>query len=275
MLRLCRRSISPAAMDSPGDPGNNRAMLAALVDLTATEFAVLAFLVCLAGIVRGFSGFALSAMVMATAVLLLPPVALIPVCWWLEVAASILMVRGGLADADKVTVLGLFGGSVIGVPLGLWATTTLPLETSKLIALALVVTLAALQLGKFTIPGLATRPGLYGAGVAAGLATGLAGIGGMVVALYVLAQDAPARVMRASLVIFLFLGSITSLVTFLLFGVMDATAVARGVLLAGPALIGVWIGQHLFRPSLEGYYRPFCLALLITLASAGLIRLGI
>lgn len=262
-------------MDRPADPDNNRAMFSALVDLSHGEFAALAVLVCLAGIVRGFSGFALSAMVMATAVLLLPPVALIPVCWWLEVAASLLMVRGGFAEADRVTVLGLFIGSVIGVPLGLWATTSLPEETSRIVALAMVVGLAVLQLGRLRIPGLATRPGLYGAGVASGVATGLAGIGGMVVALYVLAQDAPARVMRASLVVYLFLGSITSLVMLLLFGVMDGTAVARGLLLAGPALAGVWIGQHLFRPSLEGYYRPFCLTLLIALASAGLIRLGI
>lgn len=250
-------------------------MLSALVDLTPTELGTLVVLVFLAGIVRGFSGFALSAMVMATAVLLLPPVALIPLCWWLEVAASILMVRGGFAEADRVTVLGLFLGSVIGVPLGLWLTTSLPVETSRLVALALVISLAALQLGRLRIPGLATRPGLYGAGVASGLATGLAGIGGMVVALYVLSQDSPARVMRASLVVYLFLGSITSLVMLLAFGLMDSTAAARGLLLAGPALLGVWAGQHLFRPSLEGYYRPFCLALLIALASAGLVRLGI
>lgn len=262
-------------MDSPSDPDNKRPMLSALVDLSHTEFAALAVLVCLAGIVRGFSGFALSAMVMATAVLLLPPVALIPVCWWLEVAASLLMARGGFAKADRTTVVGLFIGATVGVPLGLWGTTSLPEDTSRIVALAMVVGLAILQLGRLRIPGLATRPGLYGAGVASGIAGGLAGIGGMVVALYVLAQDAPARVMRASLVVYLFLSSITTLITLLLFGVMDSTAVARGLLLALPAIVGVWIGQHLFRPSLEGYYRPFCLTLLIALASAGLIRLGI
>ena len=39
-------------------------------DLTQNEFLIIAGLAMLAGIVRGFSGFALSAMVMATAVAL-------------------------------------------------------------------------------------------------------------------------------------------------------------------------------------------------------------
>ena len=119
MLQSRPWSISAPAMDSPSDTDNNRAMFSALVDLSHGEFAALAVLVCLAGIVRGFSGFALSAMVMATAVLLLPPVALIPVCWWLEVAASLLMVRGGFAEADRVTGVGPFFGSAVGAPLGL------------------------------------------------------------------------------------------------------------------------------------------------------------
>ena len=42
--------------------------------LTGQEFAILTVIVVIAGIVRGFSGFALSAIVMASAVIILPPV---------------------------------------------------------------------------------------------------------------------------------------------------------------------------------------------------------
>ena len=73
-------------------------MLASLltaVDLTGREFLILTVIVIVAGIVRGFSGFALSAVVMASAVIILPPVQLIPICWWLEMTASVLMARGG------------------------------------------------------------------------------------------------------------------------------------------------------------------------------------
>lgn len=221
---------------------------------------------------RGFSGFALSALVMATATMILPPVQLIPICWWLEMTASLLMVRGGVKDANKRVVGGLFIGSVVGAPLGIWATVSLDPEVSKMVALALVTTLAFTQLAKIRLSFLATHAGLYGSGLLAGIATGLASIGGMVVALYVLARELPAREMRASLVVYLFLGIITTAITYIAFGVMDQTAVARGIVLAAPVACGVILGKLMFSPRLEPYYRPFCLILLIGLAGVSLIR---
>lgn len=242
------------------------------VSLTGQEFAWLTVIVIVAGIVRGFSGFALSAMIMATAVVFLPPIALIPMLWWLELSASVLMLKGGWADADRATTFGLVIGSTLGWPIGLWLTLSLPIETSKVVALSIIIVLAISQLSKLKLSFLATKPGLYGAGVLAGIVSGLAHVGGMVVALYVLASDAPARQMRGSLVLFLFLGSITSMVTLLAFGVMDFSGIARGLAFALPTLFGVYLGQKLFIPKLAAYYRPFCLSLLCILAVSSIIR---
>ena len=243
-----------------------------LLGLTQTEILWLTAITFLAGMVRGFSGFALSAMVMATAVVFLPPVELIPMLWWLELSASLMMLKGGWADADRGIVTGLVIGNALGWPIGLWLTTTLPVETSKLVALAIIVTLAALSLAKLRLPFLATRAGLYGTGVTAGIVSGLAHVGGMVVALYVLASNAPARQMRGSLVLFLFAASLISMLILLAFGVMDLSGVTRGLAFAIPTLAGVFIGQRLFTERLAPYYRPFCLTLLIALAGTSLAR---
>ncbi|MDG1340567.1 MAG: sulfite exporter TauE/SafE family protein [Paracoccaceae bacterium] len=243
-----------------------------LLALTIPEMLILCGITFVAGVVRGFSGFALSALVMASAIFILPPVALIPICWWLEMSASIIMARGGWREADRGVVMGLVIGSTVGVPFGLALTTSLPVETSKIVALALIVAAAVLQLAKIRIPFLATKAGLYSVGFAAGIATGLASIGGMIVALYVLSQDAPARKMRAALVMFLFIGALTSLITYLFFGVMDQTAALRGLALIPTTLLGVYVGTKMFTVRLEPYYRPFCLGLLVTLATVGLIR---
>lgn len=246
--------------------------LADWATVTPVEFGWLLLIAFAAGLVRGFSGFALSAMVMATAVTILPPVELIPICWWLEMCASVLMMKGGWADADRKVALGLVLTSAIGVPFGLTLTMAVSPEASKVLALGLLITLAAMQLAKIRLAFLATNPGLYGAGFTAGIATGLAGVGGMVVALYVLAREAPARQMRGSLVLFLFGGSVTSMATLLYFGVMDWTAVQRGLILAPAVALGVLLGQRLFTPRLEPYYKPFCLSLLLALAGLSLIR---
>lgn len=246
--------------------------LLALTGLTVPQFWLLLAITTLAGIVRGFSGFALSAVVMASAVMFLPPVELIPICFWLELSASVLMARGGWQEADRRTVLGLVIGSIIGTPIGLALTTNIPVETSKLIVLILVIVLALTQLAKVRLAFLARPAGLYTAGIASGIATGLASVGGMVVALYVLSQDAPARKMRAALVLFLFASLATSLIFLILFNVMTTLAITRAAVFALPCVLGVIIGQRLFIPRFEPFYRPFCLTLLTGLAMVGLIR---
>ena len=250
--------------------------LAAFADLTPVECLIVGAAIFLAGVVRGFSGFALSALVMASVTVIIPPVELIPLCWFLEMTASAMMVRGGIAQADRSIVTGLVIGSVAATPIGLYFTTTLPIEKSKSIALLIVLALAILQLASVRWRFLATKPGLYASGLTAGVATGLASVGGLVVALYVLSQNIPARIMRASLVMFLFA---TSLVTFFylaFFGLMTSTVLARAALAAPLVIGGVFAGKWMFRPSLEKHYRRFCLLLLIGLAGFGLVRnLGI
>lgn len=240
--------------------------------LAQTDFLILVCLCILAGVVRGFSGFALSAMVMATAIVILPPIELIPMLWWLEMAASILMLKNGWSGADKTMTYGLVIGSSIGWPFGLALTMALDISTSKALALSVIVVLAATQLAKIRMAFLATKPGLYGSGFIAGVVSGIASVGGMVVAIYVLAADAPAKTMRASLVLYLFLSSAISMIVLVAFGVMETSGVTRGAILAVPTMFGVLLGQQLFTERLSGYYRPFCLILLISLATLGLIR---
>ena len=246
-----------------------------LTDLTPTRFAIVTAVVFVAGMVRGFSGFALSALVMASLAVMLSPRALLPVCWFLEFAAGLLMIRGGVKEANKGVAVGLAIGSALGAPIALYYTNILPLETSKLIALSIIIFLALLQLARVRAAFLATRTGLYLSGFTAGIATGFASVGGMVVALYVLARQAPAREMRASLVMYLFISNAIGLIYLLAYGIMDGVAVARGLVMIVPCLAGVLIGQKMFTPRLEPYYKPFCLLLLIGLAASGLIKLGV
>lgn len=247
--------------------------LQSLTDFNQLQFAIVSITVLLAGVVRGFSGFALSALVIASLAIMIPPIELIAICWILELSASFLMIRGGFGDGDKKIAIGLSIGSVIGAPIGLWLTTSLPATTSKMVALIVIAGLAGLLLAKIKATFLATRTGLYISGVASGVVSGLAGVGGMVVALYVLARDAPAREMRGSLVLYLFLSTFISFVNLSFYGLFNQVVVARGLVLAVPCILGVVIGKAIFRPAMEKYYRPFCLTLLLLLAGFGIVRL--
>ncbi|MGR3501882.1 TSUP family transporter [Pseudaestuariivita sp.] len=243
-----------------------------VLSLTPATWAALAGIMFLAGVVRGFTGFALSAFALALGVLILPPVQLIPVLWWLEVSASLAMLRGGWADADKRTALTLAIGSFTGMFIGLGLTTQLDPQVSRLMALCVLIALAALQLAKVRLGVFATPAGTVIAGVLAGIATGIAGIGGMVVALFVLAQERPPAQMRATMVLFLLLGASSSLLVHLTYGTMNATSTMRGLSFLLPCLFGVWIGTRLFTPQWQPYYKPICLWLLIGLGALSLVR---
>ena len=210
---------------------------------------------------------------MSLALTIIPPIELIPVCWWMEFVASVFMIRNGWKDSDKKISLILWLGAVFGLPVGISLTTILDFQTSKIVALVLILILALILLRNFKIQFLSTSVGTISSGVFAGAATGLASIGGMIVAIYVLASQNYVRRVRASIVLYIFLNSVTTFIFLILFDVMDHKAFVRGVLLTVPSSIGVVLGSILFMQKLEKYYRPFSLGLLISFSLVGLIRL--
>ena len=241
--------------------------------LNNSDLSLLILICFFAGVIRGFSGFGLSAFVMSLAVTIIPPIELIPICWLMEFIAGFFLIKNGWKESDKKISVTLWLGAIFGLPMGIFLTTKLDFQTSKIVALVLILILSIILLRNFKLNFLSTKLGTILAGVFAGVATGLASIGGMIVATYVLASQNSARRMRASLVVYILLNSLTTFIFLILFDVLDQKAFLRGVLLALPCSIGVVLGSILFMQKLEKYYRSFLLGLLITFSIVGLIRL--
>lgn len=247
-------------------------LLLELTGLRLQDFLIASVAVLTAGLIRGFAGFGLSAILMASIVTIIPPISLIPICFILEGVAGVAMLKGGIKNADMRLVWGLSIGSAIGAPIGLYATTSIDVGLSKLIALLIILSLTMAQLFKFRPHFLATKSGLYGSGLTAGVVTGLASVGGMVVALYILASEPEAKRIRASLVMFLFIGMFTSLIYLFAYDMMTMQAFWRAIILSPVILLGVILGSWLFRPAYEHLYKRVCLLLLISLCVMGLVR---
>ncbi len=183
------------------------------------------------------------------------------------------MIKNGWKESDKGTSIILWLGAISGLPIGLFFTKILDVQISKFVALALIIVLSVILFKNFKLTFLSSKLGTILSGICAGIATGLASIGGMIVATYVLSSQNSARRMRASLVMYILLNSVTTFIFLIIFDVMDHKAFVRGVLLAGPSSLGVVLGSILFIQKLEKYYRPFSLGLLISFSLVGLIRL--
>lgn len=243
------------------------------VQLAPELLVLIIFASFFAGLMRGFTGFGLSAVLMASMVSIIPPVELIPVAFYLEAMASIILLRGGVRDANMKIVWGLIVFSTLGFPVGLYLTIILDPEISKAAALMLILGLTLLQLAQIKSSFLASQKGLYATGLFAGMVSGLASVGGMVIALFVLSRHAPAKEMRASLVVYLFFGVFTSLVVMSLYQVMTWLALQRALVLMPTTLMGLMLGAFLFRPSLVPFYKQICLIMLLVLCTLGLYRL--
>ncbi len=228
--------------------------------------------VFVAGVVRGFTGFALSAMIMASLTLILPPVELLPVCVLLELLASAFLVRGGFGAADKKMVLQLQIGALIGTPLGLMLTTSMPPDASRLLAQSLIALLAVAQLLRLRLPVSGSTLATTATGIFSGFVTGVASIGGMVIALYTLARQLPPATVRGSLILVILIGGSLTFLWQVALGVMTSTGAIRAAALAIPMTAGVLLGRAFFTPKFEKYYRPVCLSLLIALAALGIAR---
>ncbi len=186
-------------------------------------------------------------------------------------AAAGLLTRDGWSEADRPAALILTLTALIGLPAGLWVTRAIDPETYRVLALSLILALSPLLLARVRIPWLATRPGTAVAGTGAGLISGLSGAGGLTIALYALIRDLPARAMRGTLILYMVSGGGVSAIVFIATDVFTAEAFRRAALLAAPALIGVLLGRALFTPKWERFYKPFCLSLLVALASIGML----
>lgn len=246
--------------------------IADLIQLSQTEMLICIGVVFVAGVVRGFSGFALSALIMASLATILTPVEILPMNFLLEAAAGLMMVRGGIKDANMRIVVGLVIMSAIGQPIGLYLTTHAPVELTRLFALSTILILAVLLFANVRPKNPDSTAMLCGAGMLSGLVTGIAGVGGMVVVIYVFSLGQKAVVIRASLVMYLFLSLVISLFYYIYFDLMNEDILWRGAILSVPTIIGVLIGSSLFSKSHEKFYRIFCLGLLIFLAATGLLR---
>ena len=224
----------------------------------------------LAGLVRGFSGFGTALVYLPVAARFLTPFEALTTLIIMDLIAPLMHVPRALREGQPGDVLRLVAGAAFAVPLGVFVLSLVHPDvfrwTVSVIALGLLVLLA---LG-VRYRGRLTRPMIFGTGALGGFLSGAAGLPGPPVIMLYMASTLPARAIRANLTLYLLLSDV------LLFGVLwwngylVASAVALGILVILPYLLGNWLGAALFRPGGERIYRWAAYAIIAGSAIMGL-----
>jgi len=219
-----------------------------------------------AAVVRGYSGFGFALLGVSALTLLLPPAAVVPPIFILEVAASLHLLPGVWRDIHWRALFWLTVGCLVGTPFGVYALAHVPAAPMTL-ALAVFVLIAAVLLARGhvlqSVPGPAAT---LATGAASGLFNGGFGIGGPPVILFFFSSPAAVSVGRASMIAFFLLTDVIALAWQGWNGLLNQSTLWRALMLLPALIAGVWLGNRGFIHARPAAFRRWVLRLLMLLA---------
>lgn len=259
-------------LHEPPEPPRVSLLHSAVAGMTPSVIAFCLAAMFVAAFIRGYTGFGSSLLWVPSLSMVLPPVAVVPITFLLELAVSLHLLPSIWKDAHWTSLGWIWAGAAIGVPIGLMAIVALPADLTRA-AVAVTVIAAALLLwrGKVLASTL-SWPGTASVGVVAGLLTGGVGIPGPPVFLYYLSAPLGISVGRASIIAYL-VGVAPIACLFAYFqGMLDLAAALRALLLLPAVLAGSWLGAHAFGKADPDKARRWALIALMATGAALLLR---
>jgi uncharacterized protein len=243
--------------------------------LVPDHFFTLVVCALAAGVVRGFAGFGLSAVLVASAAFFVSPKLIIPAAQVLEVVASIAMLRSVWPDVNWRWLKPMAFGYLFSVPFGVAALSYGSATTLRILGCVVLLSASVAMLLNFRP---ALRDGFalrMGTGLVAGFMSGATSYGGMVASVMLFAVELPPKNLRATLVVMFCLGSIYSLIL----GAWNGITNLRTFTLAGwlilPMLAGIALGSRGFSVVSPEQFKRAVLVVLVALSLAGLVSVGI
>ncbi len=243
--------------------------------LDAPTLAYALLVIFIAAVVRGYSGFGFSALIVTSLTLVLPPAAVVPIALLLEIAASLGVLRQVWSDIAWRNIAWLLAGAALGMPAGFALLAALSADTMRVV-ISLLVLLACLLLWRGAR--FASRPAaptVLGTGLVSGVANGTAAVGGLPVVLFFLSTAAGMATSRATIIVYLMAGDIYGTGVAWISGLVTQEVLLRTALFCLPLLLGVWLGNRHFLATSPESFRRFTLILLVFLATAGLARVAL
>ncbi len=239
------------------------------------ELAFACIVVFLAAIVRGFSGFGFSLLVITALSLIYTPAEIVPSIFMMELVASLNLLPSVWKDVHWRSLLPLSLGCFVATPIGVWALANVPAPPMQLalsIFVLIAVALLALNFSLKTMPGPIASTA---AGAASGLANGAFGIGGPPVVLFYFASPAGNFAGRASIIVFFIFTDSIGLANQYIENLVTWGTAERALLFLPLMLFGVWIGARSFKSVDQALFRKIVLGVLALLATLIAIKAGL
>jgi uncharacterized protein len=241
---------------------------------------ILSLVVAIAGvfaaaILRGFTGFGFGLAAVPVLSLALPPTQVVPLVVALQTVIGLAGLRAAWAVCDWEAVGVLTPGLVLGVPLGLLILTALPPDPVRL-AIGVVIACSVWLIRRgIRLPPNPSRLVAGSVGLASGIISGLASMGGPPVIVYLLALGHSAARMRATAIVYFMLAACVSLIPMAVHGMVTAEILAWTAACVPVLLLGSALGSWSFRRAPPHHHRLVALTTLSALAALLIARAGL
>ncbi|MAD36089.1 sulfite exporter TauE/SafE family protein [Tistrella sp.] len=225
-----------------------------------------------AAILRGITGFGFALAAVPLMSLAVPPAQAVAVALLLQSFVGLRDVVALRADTDHRTLAFLSLGAVLGTMPGIWLLDRLSPDVMRIVIAGVVMLGLAVLIGR---PQGLLRPGrgsAVGAGLVAGLFSGLAAMPGPPAIAYFLGTATPAKRVRASLMVFFFFTSLMALPGLALAGQLHRDQVIAALVALPALIVGTWAGGRVFARLSEGNYRRAAIGLLAITAGISALR---
>jgi uncharacterized membrane protein YfcA len=240
-------------------------------DMGYPAVAFMAAAVLIAAFVRGYSGFGFSALVIASSALVTNPLNFVAVVVICEALMSVQAWRGAGKDVDWSRVWYLIAGAAVGLPLGLWAITSISVDAARAVISVYVLIMCLILLAGWQFGRQMRGSVNLWVGVVSGIANA-PGMAGLPVAAFFAAQTMPANVFRATLVAYFPLLDLISAPLYFYHGMVSYDTVWASLLALPLVFLGNWLGSRHFLNTDPQEFRRFAIVLLGVLAALGLLK---
>lgn len=233
-------------------------LLAALAALTA-------------GILGGFTGFGLSAIVVPLLLLVYEPATVVVLNGALSASVAAAVVRDSWREADRRVVFVLAVAALPSLAVGAEALRTLDPAYLKLTVGVMVVVSAILLLRDIRLPGANTRLGAVITGSLSGALASSTGLSGSPAVLLLASHGLPKEVFRATIALFFLALDIALLAVLALWGILEpGTHALLALVLVPAALLGKVLGTALFKKVSQKTFRAASLSIVALIAALGI-----
>ncbi|WP_207483479.1 sulfite exporter TauE/SafE family protein [Arenibaculum pallidiluteum] len=245
--------------------------MGAIATLLLPQILSAALIGCVAGLVRGLSGFGAGLVMVPLLLLIAPPAEAVPAATLSVLLGSLPQMPRALREADRRMMLRLGAAAVVAQPFGAWLLLAVPAGVlTRVVGVFVIASSLALACARrWQVR--ATTPRTLGVGAACGLAGGAIGLPGPPVVLYLLACRLPAITARATLMTFFNGLAAMGVALYAAAGLIDGRVLAWTAVLTPAIVLSGWGGEWVFRRTGDRHYRLMAVVLLLLTGAAAFL----